>query len=128
MKKRTLLVFGVIVLVVFAVQAFAAYDSVAVKKVMRAHAALLGETSKAAEAKDFFLAAEKLMDNAKLFQSVVGMTPKKGSEAEWKRIVSGMIKASFKGIGACGEENAGGVTAAIGELKALKKEGHKMFK
>jgi len=128
MKKRSFLVVSIVVLVLFAVQAFAAYDSATVKKAMRTHAALLGETSKAVEANDFFLAAEKLMENATLFKSLMVMSPKKGSEAEWNRILNGMLKAAFKGIGACGEENAEGVAAAISELKAVKKEGHKMFK
>jgi len=109
-------------LVLFAVQAFAAYDSATVKKAMRTHAALLGETSNAVEANDFFLAAEKLMENATLFKSLMVMSPKKGSEAEWNRILNGMLKAAFKGIGACGEENAEGVAAAISELKAVKKK------
>ena len=128
MKKRFLLFIGLIVVVLFAVQASAAYDGGAVKKVMREHATLLGQTSKAAQSKDFFVVAEKLMENARLFKSLMAMPPKKGSDTEWKRILEGMINASFKGIGACGEGNAEGVTAAIDELKALQKEGHKMFK
>ena len=128
MKTRILLVISLIVVVLCAVQASAAYDRGAVKKVMRAHAALLGQTSKAVEAGDFFAAAEKLMENARLFKSLMDMPPKQGSQTEWKRVLAGMINASFKGIGACGEGNAEGVTAAIGELKALQKEGHGMFK
>ena len=129
MKKQTVVFVSVVVFTLFAVQAFAAYDSDAVKNAMRAHAAALGEISKAVEAQDFFLAAEKLMENAKLFKTLHDtVTAPKGSEAEWQRILGGMVNASFKGIGACGEQNAEGVMTAINELKALQKEGHGMFK
>lgn len=112
----------------FATQAMAEYNKEAVVKAMQANRALMGEISKAAGGKDFFTAAEKLMEVAKDFKSLDAVTPTKGKKEDWDRIHKGIIQSAFKGIGACGEENAEKLNAALTEIGGFMKEGHGMFK
>ncbi len=129
MKTRLLLIVGLVVVMMFAAsQVFAEYDSAKVKEVMKSSAVAMGELGKAAESKDFFAAAEGLMTLAKNFKSLETMTPAKGSKEEWDKNHQTLIKAAFKGIGACGEEDAEKLNAAIAEIGGLIKAGHGMFK
>lgn len=108
--------------------AFAQYDKDLVVGVMRANGALMGEVNKAIGEGDFFTAAVKFMDIAQNMKTLDTVKPKKGSKAEWDAIHGDLINAAFRGIGACGEEDKDAVSAAVGEIGALIKKGHGMFK
>ncbi len=108
--------------------AYAQYDSAAAKATMKQVAGNLQELQKKAAAKDYFGTAEKFMDIAKTFKALDKVTPPKGAKAEWDRIHGNMIKAAFKGIGACGAGNDAGIKAAVDELVRYRNEGHKIFK
>ena len=128
MGKRVFLAGLVAFFALAATQAHADYDKAAVSGVMKTNAALMGEISKAAEAKDFYAAAEKLMELAKGMKSLEAMTPENGKKEEWDKNHHALIKAAFKGIGACGDENIDELNAAIGAIGGLIKEGHALFK
>lgn len=128
MKKRYILSVCLVVLMVFATQVFAEYDKDMVVKVMRSNGAAMGDLKKAAEDGEFFMAAEKLMEIAKNMKSLEKMTPTKGSKEDWDKNHGAIIKSAFKGIGACGDEDAEALNTYIGEIGALIKEGHGMFR
>ena len=128
MQKKYVAWLAVVTLVLFATQAFAEYNKDAVVKTMQGNMANLGAIKDAAGKGDFFTAADKLMEVAKAFKSLDAVTPVKGVKADWDRIHGALIKAAFKGIGACGEGDAAKVNAALGEIVGLMKEGHQLFK
>lgn len=129
MKTRVLLIVGLVVVMMFAAtQVFAEYDEAKVKGAMKAAAGAMGELGKAAESKEFYVAAEKLMAIAQAFKSLESVTPEKGSKEEWDKNHQTLIKAAFKGIGACGEEDQAKLNAAIAEIAGQMKAGHSMFK
>jgi hypothetical protein len=128
MKKQYIVMLGVLVFVLCAVQAFAAYDQAAVKAAMQKNASLYGEASKAAAEKDYFTAADKLMEIAKVFKSLDVINPDKAPKADWDRIHKEMIKAAFRGIGACADEDDAKLKAALDDLAKFRGEGHGMFR
>jgi hypothetical protein len=128
MKKGYILSVCLVVLMVFATQVFAEYDKDMVVKAMKSNGAAMGALQKAAKDGDFFTAAEKLMEIAKNMKSLEKMTPTKGSKEDWDKNHGALIKAAFKGIGACGDEDAEALNKYIGEIGALIKEGHGMFR
>ena len=129
MKTRVVLVVGLVVMMMFAAtQVFAQYDEAKVKGVMKTAMTAMGEVGKAAESKEFYVAAEKLMTIAQAFKSLESVTPEKGTKEEWDNNHQTLINAAFKGIGACGEEDQAKLNAAIAEIGGLMKAGHGMFK
>jgi hypothetical protein len=68
------------------------------------------------------------MTIARNMKSLETVTPLKGKKAEWDSIHNDLIKAAFRGIGACADENKEKVTAAVGEIGALVKKGHTIFR
>ena len=128
MKKHYVITLLAVVFVLVATQGFAEYDKEMVVKVMKANGASMGAIKKASADGDFFTAAEKLMEIAKAMKSLDAVTPKKGAKEEWDKIHGDLIKAAFRGIGACGEEDSEKLNAAMGEIGALIKEGHGIFK
>ena len=129
MRTRVLLSVGLVVVMMFAAsQVFAEYDEAKVKDAMKTAMTAMGELGKAAESKDFYVAAEKLMALAQAFKSLESVTPEKGAKEEWDKNHQTLIKSAFKGIGACGEEDQEKLNAAIAEISGLMKAGHGMFK
>ena len=128
MQRRYVVAVCVVVVMVLAVQAFAAYDPAAVQIVMPKVFALYGETKQAAQAKDYFTTADKLMGIAKLFKSLEVVTPEKAPKADWDRIHNEVIKAAFRGIGACADEDDAKLQAALDAIAKSMGEGHKMFR
>ena len=126
-KKYAVVVVCVAMLVMVATQAFAEYDKDMVVKAMKANGASMGVIKKAMKNGDFFTVAENLMQVAQSMKSLDAVTPKNGKKAEWDGIHGDLIKAAFKGIGACGEEDIDKLQMHIGEIGALIKEGHKIF-
>lgn len=128
MTRKYFIALCVTVLALFATQAFAEYDKDMVVEVMRSNGANFGELKEAAEGGDYFSAAEALMQIAKNIKSLEAVTPTEGSKEDWDRIHGNLIKAAFKGIGACGEEDSEKLKMYIGEIGAFIKEGHGIFR
>ena len=128
MQKRWIMMLCVVVLLLVSAQAFAEYDKDLVVKAMRANVANLGDVKKAAQEGNFFTAAEKLMEIAKTVKSLDAFTPPKGTKEDWDKIHDDLIKAVFKAIGVCGEEDAKKLTTYLDEIGALMKQGHSMFR
>ena len=128
--KQKLLMGALIValLLVVSSQAFAGYDREAVVSAMRNNGKLMGALNEAAGKEDYFAAAEALMGIAQSTEPLLSLDPPKGSKAVWKRIHADVIKAAFRGIGACAEEDAAQLKVHIGEIGALIKEGHSTFR
>ena len=107
MKKRYVVMLSVVVLALFSMQALAQeYDKDAVVKIMRDNGAAMKAVNEALAAEDFFTAGTKLMDIAQSMLALNAFTPSKGSKEEWDNNHHALAKAAFKGIGACGEEDA----------------------
>jgi hypothetical protein len=119
---------AVTILVVLGGFAYAEYDKDFVVGVMRSNGALMGELNKAIGEGDYYTAAEKFMSIAQNMKSLEDVTPLKGKKAEWDSIHNDIIKAAFRGIGACADENKQKATAAVNEIGALTKKGHTLFK
>jgi hypothetical protein len=128
MKKRIFFVVAVMVLLLITPQLFAQYNREAVVSAMRDNVRLLGEINSALNAKDFYTTGVKLMELAKISNSLAQMSPPRGSQAGWTRIHNESAAAAFRAIGACGEEDAAKVQNEIGKLVALRNEGHGMFR
>jgi hypothetical protein len=129
MKKRYIVALSIVILAVFSLQAFAQdYDKDMVVDVMRANGAAMKAINDSVDAGDFFAAATKLMEVAQKMKSLDAVTPERGEKEEWDAIHGDLIKAAFKGIGACGEEDADKVKEHVAEIGTLIKQGHKVFK
>lgn len=118
----------ILIFVLSAAVSFAQYNKDAVVTVMRENASLMGELQGAAKKGDFFTAAEKLMGIAKNMKSLETITPKKGGKSEWDRIHGDLIKAAFRGIGACGDEDRKKLESSIAEIERFIKTGHEKFR
>lgn len=128
MKKRFYLVVAVLALLLVTTQVFAQYNRNAVVSVMRSNVRLLGEANTALNAGDFYTTGLKLMELAEGMKTLEQTPPPRGSKAEWNRIYNELIAAAFRGIGACGEEDAQKVQAEIANIIALRNEGHRRFR
>jgi hypothetical protein len=128
MKKRIFFIVAVIVLLVITPQLFAQYNRDAVVSRMRDNVRLLGEINAALDAEDFYTAGLKLMEMAEGHHQLAQMSPPRGPQAEWMRIHNELSAAAFRVIGACGEEDAAKVQAEMGEIIALRNEGHGTFR
>lgn len=129
MKKLVIVMVSVVALTLFAFPAAAQeYDKAAVVEAMRAIGAAMQTINQAMEEDDFYTIGASLMDIAVNMKAMDEQTPKKGSKDEWDAIHSDLIKAAFKGIGACGEEDMDMVKKYFDEVKALNKKGHGAFK
>lgn len=128
MKKRFYILVAVVALLLITPQVFAQYNRDVVVSTMRDNVKLLGEVNAALTAGDFYTTAVKLMDLAEGMKILEQSPPPKGSRAEWSRIHSELIAAAFRGIGACGEEDARKVQTEIANIVALRNEGHGKFK
>jgi hypothetical protein len=128
MKKRVWIVLAVMALFCFLMQpAFAAYDSTAAKAAMQKIAQNMRDLQAKSAAKDYYGAAEKFMEVARLFKELAVINPAKSDKETWNRIHGNLINAAFKGIGACGAEDDAGVKQAIQDLIKYRNEGHKIF-
>jgi len=127
MKKRFYILVAVLALLLITPQVFAQYNRNAVVSVMRNNVRLLGEVKAALNAGDFYTTALRLMELAEGVKTLEQTPPPRGSRAEWNRINDELIAAAFRGIGACGEEDAQKVQAEIANMIALRNEGHGRF-
>ncbi len=130
MEKWRILVLSMIVFIMLAIQ-ISAHGGVDHKKLgeaMHESSALLKDVNNAVKAEEYFTAAEKLMELAKIFKSLELITPEKGTKEEWDGIHGNLIKAAFKAIGDCADEDGNTVREYIKEITGLMKEGHGIFR
>lgn len=104
------------------------YDRALVVKTMQSNAALMGQISSASNQKDYFLAAEKLVEIAQGMIRLVPLAPPKGDKAEWEKTIKAFLVSAYKAIGAAGNQDAAGLQAAVGEMKKWNQTGHAMFR
>ncbi len=88
------------------------------------------EFNQAVAKQDFFMAAEGLMGLAKTMKSLEFMLPEQGqgSQEDWDEIHQAIIKAAFKGIGACGDEDLRKLQTYGEEIRLLMNMGHTLFR
>jgi hypothetical protein len=128
MNRKLILIAALVLLAGLAPQLFAQYNRDAVVAVMRASASLIGEINTAANNRDFYVSATKLMELARGFKSLDALDPPKGSKAEWDRIHDELVDAAFRAIGACGARDLDKLKAELATIMALNKEGHSKFR
>jgi hypothetical protein len=127
MRKTFALLVIVAALSLFTQPAFAAYDGAAAKAAMQKVAQDMKDLQAKAAAKDYYGAAEKFMDVARVFKELAVINPAKSDKETWNRIHGNLVNAAFKGIGACGVQDDAGVKQAIQDLIKYRNEGHKIF-
>ena len=103
-------------------------DHEKIVEAMHKNQELMGQLGQAVKAEEYFIAAETFMEIAKIMKSLETITPEKGFKEEWDNIHQDLIKAAFKGIGACAEEDSETIKAYIREISGLIKEGHGIFR
>jgi len=128
MKRSIVLAAALLFLVVLVPTLSAQYNKDLVVKTMRSNVSLLGPLNAAVNSSDFYTAALRLMDLAQNFKALEDVDPPKGSKAEWNRIHADLIRAAFRGVGACGDQDLPGLKAEVAAIMALNKEGHDKFK
>ena len=116
------------VLLLVSAFAFGEYNRDVVVKVMRNNGGLMRTIGQAAGQKDYFAAASGLWEIAKAMQEISVYTPPRGSKADWDKTMKEFVNAALKGIGACGEEDAAKLNAAITTLRGLNSQGHMAHK
>ncbi len=129
MKKFFVVSVWIVIMGLFAIQVLAdqEYDSEMVIQVMNQSTAFWEQFNNAIEEQDYFTAAVSLMGIAKAIKSLESMIPAKGSKEDWDEIHQDLIKTAFKGIGACGDEDAKEVRAYGDQIRLLMQMGHKLF-
>ena len=128
MKRNIITVFLLASVIVFGSVAVAADNNLTViQPVMQKLPAAMKELQTKSAAKDYFGAAEKFMDIARLFKSLEKVVPANGNKAKWDNIHQAFINTAFKGIGACGAKDDDDIKKAISDLGKYKDEGHKIF-
>ena len=128
MKRNIALVAALLLLVVLVPTLSAEYNKDLVVQKMRSNGALLGQLNAAVGAGDFYTSALRLMDLAQNFKALEATDPPKGSKAEWDRVNGDAVRAAFRGVGACGEQNLDQLKAQVAAVVALMKEGHGKFR
>ncbi len=126
---KTMRLFGAaLILLLVAGAGFAEYDRDTVVGVMQGNLKLIRQVDTDAKNGDFYAAATALMDFARGMMKIQPYTPLRGEKASWDDVMDDFIKATFRGIGACGTEDRDALLVAVGELKQLMQEGHSLFR
>ncbi len=128
MKRKITLGVALLLLLAGVPALFANYNKELVVQKMRSNGALLGQLNAAAGAGDFYTSALRLMDLAANFKALEATDPPKGSKAEWDRVNQDVVRAAFRGVGACGEQNPEKLKAEVAAIMALMKDGHAKFR
>jgi hypothetical protein len=127
--KRLMLAVLVAALGLSFISPLAAADTggMAVKPVMQKLPPIMQELQAKVDSRDYFGAAERFMDIARLFKSLETVVPAQGNKAQWDQIHTSIINAAFKGIGACGSRDDAAIKQAMQEIAALSEKGHSQF-
>ena len=103
-------------------------DHAKLQQVMQKAETLSWDINYTLQEKDYFATAKNLMELAQSFKSLESTTPAKGTKQEWDAIHNELIRAAFKAIGACGEENDEAVEFYTQQIAEFMKNGHGIFK
>ncbi len=128
MNKRLVFAIALAAFLFAGLAVYAEYDREKVVSVMRDNARLLGEAKKAAGGKDYFAAAESLMELARGMRSIREMSPPRGDAGQWRTTIDDVVAAAFMGIGAAGERDDAKLAASLAELGRLGGVGHGQFR
>jgi len=128
MKRSVALAVALLFLVVLVPTLSAQYNKELVVEKMRSNGALFGQLNAAVSSGDYYTAALRLVGLAENAKALEATNPPKGSKAEWARVYGDLIRAAFRGVGACGEQNAEKLKAEVAAIGALMKEGHAKFR
>ena len=128
MKRSIAIVTALLFLVVLVPTLSAQYNKDLVVQKMRSNGTLFGQLNAAVGSGDYYTAALRLMGLAENAKALEATDPPKGSKAEWARIYDDLVRAAFRGVGACGEQNVDKLKAEVAAIGALMKEGHTKFK
>ena len=120
----------VLLLLFVSIGAFAQqpYDSEVGVTVMRANGAALGALRAAQSDEDFLAAAGALSVLAHSSFVLLQYSPPQGSPDEWERIHSELIETALRGIQACAEQNAEGLSQAVALMGQYSRQGHGQFR
>jgi hypothetical protein len=129
MKKRIIaMVAALLFLVVLVPTLSAQYNKELVVQKMRSNGPLVGQLNAAVGAGDFYTSALRLMDLAQNFKALEATDPPKGSKAEWDRINGEVVRAAFRGVGACGAQNLEQLKAEVAAILGFMRDGHAKFR
>ena len=128
--KRSILSIALLLLVASSVGLFAhePYDSDVTKEVMQGNLAAFRTLRTADSDGNFLVAAGELAKIAMGSFRLLGYAAPQGSQEEWTRIHSEMVRTALRGIVACGEEDAEGLSEAVGIIGGFNREGHGQFR
>lgn len=104
------------------------YDSEVTKEVMQANLAAFRQLRSADSDGNFIGAAGELAKIAGGSFRLLGYAAPQGSQEEWTRIHTEMIMAALSGIVACSQEDAEGLSTAVGIIGGYSQEGHGQFR
>ncbi len=126
--RKTVFLAALFILVSGFIFAQDSYDHGTAVTVMRGNASLIVQISAAAEKNNFSGAAQNLMLMAQGMNKLLVMAPPKGSLEDWRKTLGAFVNTAYKGIGACGAQDAALLNAAVADLKAYMKAGHAEFR
>jgi hypothetical protein len=130
MRSRVLRVSaGVMVLLALvAVTGFAEYDRAKVRSVMDANQTALFALNRAANGGRYMEAAGYLLTISQGMYTIKDFTPLRGDKAAWDQTMTDFLKATWRGLAACGDENQANLKAAVGDIQRLMQVGHNSFR
>lgn len=103
-------------------------DHEKLKQAMQEAETLTWDISYTLQEEEYFATAKNLMELAKIFKSLETTIPAKGAKHEWDVIHDDLIKAAFKAIGACAEEDGETVGQYMEQITEFMEKGHNIFK
>jgi hypothetical protein len=107
---------------------FADYDKATMQTVMRNNLANLPKLNAAAGGAKYMEAAGYLISISQGMYSIKDYTPPKGEKAKWDETIGLFLKATWRGLAACADENQANLRASVTELQRLMQVGHTTFR
>jgi hypothetical protein len=111
-----------------AVVSFADYDKPTVQRVMQNNLASLPKLIAASNAGKYMEASGYLLSMAQGMYSIKDYEPAKGEKEHWDATFTAFLKAAFRGLAACANEDQAALKAAIAEMQSDRNEGHAAHK
>jgi hypothetical protein len=105
-----------------------AYDSGKVVEIMRANLGAIRPLGGAIDGGDFTAAGLSFLKLAEGSVAMLSFSPPKGDAGDWQRINKGLASAALAGAQACLDGDAAAAKQALGQIGALNKEGHSLFR
>ena len=129
---KRMLVLTVAILIVGSVMSLTAetmaYDSEKAVAIMRQNLGAMRPLGGTLESGNYVASGASFLTLAQGSMGLLAMTPPKGSEAEWVRVNTSLVKAALAGAEACLDKDKQAAEEALGQIRALNKEGHSNFR